>query len=85
MLVRIKSNVASFLVGALTICFSVKCLSRDEIGHLLKSPRERCLRWGNWQVLGQIYQLNGQETFCYRYLEGCKLRKQLDTKNHGIV
>ena len=37
-LVRIRSRTASFLVGCFTIYFKVKCLNKNETGHLLKSP-----------------------------------------------
>ncbi len=38
MFVRIRSSTALFRAGCLTICFKEKFLTKDEIGHLLKSP-----------------------------------------------
>ena len=46
MLARIKSRIASFRVGFLTICLNVKCLSRDDTGHLLKSPSKKIPAFG---------------------------------------
>ena len=44
--VRIRSRATFFLVGFLTICFSPKCLSNAETGHLLKSPTRKIPAFG---------------------------------------
>ena len=46
MFVKIKSKIAFPLVGCLTICFKVKCLSIVETGHLLKSPTNIIIAFG---------------------------------------
>jgi hypothetical protein len=58
--VKIKFNVASFLVGALTICFREKCLSRDEIGHLhVESPTRKMPAFG--------YMTSARSSFAMRW------------------
>ena len=45
-LVRIRSRTALFPVGFFTICLNGKCLSKDETGHLLKSPSKSIPAFG---------------------------------------
>jgi hypothetical protein len=83
--VKIKSNSASFLVGALTICFREKCLSRDEIGHLLKSPTRKMPAIGYMTSARSSFAIRWSINALCRYLEGYKLRKRSDTKILEIV
>ena len=70
---------------ALTICFRKKCISRDEIGHLLKSAAREMPAFGYMTSARSSFAIRWSINALLSHLVGYKLRKRSDTINLGIA